>query len=371
MIFCLLSSVFLAFIQLFFSVFLKTFYFTNANIVSFCKILSHLLDFSAIFLYDNTMKNYSLELKINGKQNITPLPCENTFTLNDILFIYYNRYAPRFRFQGEKHNFYEFFYVMEGNMIASIDNEQCNLSAGDFIVVSPMRFHSMYPNNTYAASVAIAFDATGYEPTTFGMGMKLSPFCRDLLSLILNIYAKNYREADFALKMNSTQNEKDFAYGQMLKSSVELLLVSLLQDYKQSKLSVSKQEKEKSAQAQKIMHYLETHYTENPSLATIAAALNYSVPHLCRIFKAAYNESIGNYMIQLKVNEAMKLIEKGEKQLGEISDILGFDSISYFSKVFKKYTDMTPSAYKKFASWAHLLNAKYIAPPPQDTNDLT
>ena len=67
-----------------------------------------------------------------------------------------------------------------------------------------------------------------------------------------------------------------------------------------------------------------------------------------------------HFIIRLKIDEAMKLIEQNEKSLREISETLGFDNVAYFSKVFKKHTDMTPSEYRKYASRTHLLNSKYI-----------
>ena len=59
-------------------------------------------------------------------------------------------------------------------------------------------------------------------------------------------------------------------------------------------------------------------------------------------------------------DEALKLIEQNTMSFREISDELGFDGVAYFSRIFKQYTGTTPSAYRKFAIYSHLLNSKYL-----------
>lgn len=305
------------------------------------------------------MKKYLFEFKGPwAPQETTPLETKKRFELNEIIIIYYNRFAPKFKFQGERHNFYEFYYVASGKMIATINDEKYELEEDDYIVVPPMLYHSMEPNNAYATGIAVCFDATGYEPGIFEG--KLNSFSKQLLANIVDTYSKNYNEAEFRPKILPSLEEKDYAYGQALKSCVELLLINILQEYKRQSAETEQPKSSKNQQAQKILKYIETHFSENPSLQSIAENLNYSIPHICRLFKQAYNESIVNFIIRLKIDEAMKLIEQNEKSLREISETLGFDNVAYFSKVFKKHTDMTPSDYRKYASRTHLLNSKYI-----------
>ena len=119
-------------------------------------------------------------------------------------------------------------------------------------------------------------------------------------------------------------------------------------------------QKNKDELAVKILAYLEKNYKENPSLQKISEDLNYSVPHICRTFRRAYNAPVVNYLLKLTIDEALKLIEQNAMSFREISDELGFDGVAYFSRIFKQYTGTTPSAYRKFAIYSHLLNSKYL-----------
>ncbi len=292
---------------------------------------------------------------------VEPITFENEFTLDNLIVVYYNRFSPRFRFAGERHNFYEFFYVADDEMIVTVDSEKYLVKEGEYILVPPMRWHAMEPHETYATGIVVSFDADGYPEEIFEG--KLSPLGKQLLSNILNIYAKNCNESEFRLKMLSdknSDNEKDFGYKQALKANTECLMLDILQKHIQAKKQKTRSEKKYNPLAESTLLYLERHFRENPSLSRIASDLNYSVPHICRVFKQNYNESIVNYLSKLKIDEALKLIELNNHSFREISDSLGFDNVAYFTRIFKKQTGMTPSAYRKFAVWAHLLNSKYL-----------
>ena len=308
------------------------------------------------------MKKYLYEFLGDRKNHyVEPITFENEFTIDNLIVVYYNRFSPRFRFAGERHNFYEFYYVAENVMAITIDNEKKILKEGEYVLVPPMRWHAMNPHETYATGISISFDATGYPEEVFEG--KLSQLGKQLLSNILNIYAKNCNESEFRLKMLSdknSDNEKDFGYKQALKVNTECLMLDILQKHIQAEKQKTRSEKKYNPLAESTLLYLEQHFRENPSLDRIATDLNYSVPHICRVFKQNYNESIVNYLTKLKIDEALKLIELNNHSFREISDSLGFDNVAYFTRIFKKQTGMTPSAYRKFAVWAHLLNSKYL-----------
>ncbi len=308
------------------------------------------------------MKKYTYEF-LGGRPSYRAGPAitfENEFTIDNLIVVYYNRFAPKFRFAGERHDFFEFYYVAEDEMLVTIDNEKHILKNGEYILVPPMRWHAMEPHENYATGIVISFDATGYPEEIFTG--KLSSLDKQILSNILNVYAKNCNESEFRLKMlsDNQDEEKDFGYKQTLRIDTEWLMMSILQKRMHAEKEKSHSEKQFNPLAESTLEYLKRHFRENPSLSEIADNLNYSVPHICRVFKQNYNESIVNYLTKLKIDEAMKLIELNKLSFREISDSLGFDNVAYFTRIFKQQTSMTPSAYRKFAVWAHLLNSQYL-----------
>ena len=96
---------------------------------------------------------------------------------------------------------------------------------------------------------------------------------------------------------------------------------------------------------QSIKLFLSQRLTQKLSLKEIADGLGYSVSHICYSFKKFMGISIIQYFIELRINEAKKLIAEGKMSLGQISDALNFDTIQYFSTQFKKSVGVSPSQY--------------------------
>ena len=64
------------------------------------------------------------------------------------------------------------------------------------------------------------------------------------------------------------------------------------------------------------------------------------------MFKKATGAGITDYITKLKMEEAKDLLLTGNQKIYEISDEVGYDSAFYFSKVFKKYTGMSPKEFR-------------------------
>ena len=77
----------------------------------------------------------------------------------------------------------------------------------------------------------------------------------------------------------------------------------------------------------------------------ICHKLNYSKTYISRIFNQNCHCTIIEYYTDLKINEAKKLIRENTYTFTEISNMLCFSSPHYFSRVFKKTTNMTPREY--------------------------
>ena len=79
----------------------------------------------------------------------------------------------------------------------------------------------------------------------------------------------------------------------------------------------------------------------------VADFLSLSVSYLSRLFKSEVGLNISEYIIKQKIKAAEGMLRSSSQSSTEISYILHFSSQSYFTKVFKKYTGMTPKEYQK------------------------
>lgn len=98
----------------------------------------------------------------------------------------------------------------------------------------------------------------------------------------------------------------------------------------------------------KVMkEFIHEHFCENITLDTIASSAFLSSSYASRLFKKEMNISIMDYVLQLRMNEARKLLKDSDLQIDEISDKIGYTDSSYFTKVFRKSEGVTPSQYRQ------------------------
>ena len=74
--------------------------------------------------------------------------------------------------------------------------------------------------------------------------------------------------------------------------------------------------------------------------------------YLSTYFKNHTSENLTTYLNRVKIEKAKQLLKESDISITEISKIVGFSDHNYFSKVFKKYVAVTPTAYRrKYVSW--------------------
>ena len=94
--------------------------------------------------------------------------------------------------------------------------------------------------------------------------------------------------------------------------------------------------------------YVRKHYREKIYLEEVAEALGISPTYLSRLFKRETGQCLQDFINEERVKRAANLLRYSEMVLTEIAQYVNFPNQSYFGKIFKKYTNMTPRAYRDF-----------------------
>jgi AraC-like DNA-binding protein len=82
----------------------------------------------------------------------------------------------------------------------------------------------------------------------------------------------------------------------------------------------------------------------------------YSKYHFLRLFKTLYGRTPHQYLTELRIENAKQLLQAG-RPTDEVCFSVGFDSVSSFKALFKRYTMLTPFAYRKQLEQAKQLSA--------------
>ena len=95
-----------------------------------------------------------------------------------------------------------------------------------------------------------------------------------------------------------------------------------------------------------IYDYINENYDKNPNVNVVAEMVSLSTPAFCRYFKKQTNMTFTDFVNNYRINQAKMLLLQN-LCISEVSFQVGFESLSYFNKLFKNYIGETPTAFKK------------------------
>lgn len=273
------------------------------------------------------------------------VPLPNTISVDGIftvLKVDYNKVGVGI---GEAHPFPEINYKSKGEHSVIIDGKSSVVKKGQLTIIAPGSFHKS-AGQSNSEGLIISFDTPSSEA----------------LECIYNtpIYLTESQENEFfkvfemGFKLFSSR-EKVCGIGGMIlkdgadnfelekfKKRLELFLLDVYKCYAKPKSSLSSR---REFEFQSIKTYLQEHIGENLSAEEIADANLICISKIKQIFKK--KGGVKNYFITLKIERSKEFISEGKLNFTEIAEKLGFSSVHYFSKTFKKLTGITPSQYEK------------------------
>ena len=271
-----------------------------------------------------------------------------------VISIHYFEYMSNFSFPGESHEFWEFVCVDKGVIDVMAGEKRVPLKRGNIIFHKPGEFHNIITNGEVAPNlVVIGFECHSPCMKAFeGKMLTVSETERELLARII-IEARNA----FSGRMDDPYQEElvrqssPLAFGaeQMIANYLEELIIHLYRRYFENPGQFGPRRQPevriKSDAYSRIVRYMEEHIGERLSLDTICRDTLTGRSQLQKIFREAHGCGVIDYFSSMKIETAKQLIRDNHLNFTEISDRLGYTSVHYFSRQFKKLTGMTPSEY--------------------------
>lgn len=97
----------------------------------------------------------------------------------------------------------------------------------------------------------------------------------------------------------------------------------------------------------RLLDYIKDHYAEPLTLTDIAKHFHFNPSYLSSYFSSHNDEGFIEYLNRIRIEEASKRLVEGKATISEISGIVGYSDHSYFCKVFKKFTGLSPSQFRR------------------------
>ncbi|MCI7125424.1 MAG: AraC family transcriptional regulator [Agathobaculum sp.] len=263
----------------------------------------------------------------------TPRPSPIPFNILEILDHHYVAGQPQYCFHAAAHSYYELLYVDRGTLTVTAVGTSHILGAGDVIVYGPDSAHGKHLAKESGCSyLSVVFD------------MELTGPHR-LLRRVFHS-ADGLRDAlDKLIEADGTQSPhgRTLMICYLQAAVTRLLQLCEALDGEPPVPSHSLQQD----LLEQILAYMGDHVTEPITIEQICRKFFLSRSSLQTMFKTHLNHSPKSYLLGIKLQKSKDLIRENQYTISEIAEMLGFSSIHYFSRLFKKYFGLSPSEYAK------------------------
>ena len=259
----------------------------------------------------------------------------SSLDISEIYTKFYQEKGTNYNFSGEKHSYWELTYVDKGELLTTIDGVSYHLKQGDLIFYAPMQFHTQSTFEKISSS---------YLTINFKMNFNHADLlCNKIFSLKRDSYFIVTKLIEELSNDNLYSNDLSLCY---LK---QLIIQMLRLDNSQfhSKPTTHMQQTYENELLNDILLYIDDNIYEKISVSTLCEHFCISTSMLHSLFRKNMNNTAKNYINELKLSKSKELIRNSTHTLSEISEMLGFSSIHYFSKKFKSYFNISPTEYSK------------------------
>lgn len=292
----------------------------------------------------------SLVIYMNYKKTIL----KEIISVRSIVTVHYFEYGKNYRFTGEEHNFWELIYVDRGGCEICSGEEWKELKQGEIAFHKPGEFHNVRANGRVAPNlIIIAFECSSPSMEYFAeKKLLLSEKEKLLLSVILSeaseAFSSPIGNPDLK-KLERNKNPRIRGCEQMIKLSLEQLLLSLLRsgDGKRVKAASALKENSEKDIISRAISFLEESVLTTLHFKDVTDYLKISPTGLKSVFKKQTGMGVMEYYRNLKADRAKILIRESGMNFTQIADYMGYESIHHFSRQFKKTTGMTPTEYSE------------------------
>ena len=278
---------------------------------------------------------------------------ERELQIDRIYTIHYFEYVKDFQFSGESHGFWEFQCVDKGEALVTTDKRTCTLTRGQIIFHKPNEFHSLSAAGNTAPNIIVASFSCHSPWMKFfeNKVLELSDAERTLLGFVVS-EARHCFSSPLDNPYTQKMIKKEhilFGSQQLLLMYLEQLLIHMIRRYTAAPFFSSEQRLLGKGNApdacQKIVRYLEEHVREFVNIETICHDNLIGRSQLQKLFREQYGCGVIEFFSRMKVDFAKQLIRENDMNFTQISEFLGYSSIHYFSRQFKKLSGMTPTEY--------------------------
>ena len=240
----------------------------------------------------------------------------------------FRKELPGWYLQEHQHDFYQFFYILEGCLNVRVGYQYYDITSGQICMVPPFVPHTLNTTKGYLQ---------------FGINLQSNLDERGIINLLntyvtqLTVLAKPLFLESIPILRNETEKLTLFS---KLKVTTMLdhFIIACIEDIMDLK---------ENGFREKLISILQRNLSHNIKLDDIVKEMAISQTHLERLSNSEFGCGVIELFHRLKMDYACSLLLDSNKTVSEIAYMLGYKDVAYFSRFFKKKLKMTPGEYRK------------------------
>ena len=251
------------------------------------------------------------------------------YTVSNILFAAKRELPPKYKYEQAGRTNHGIALITGGKALYSIDGHRSAAGKNDLVF---FRKGSSYLRMGDKASplqhIVISFDL-----------LKDQALPWDPLPYVYRPDNAEYLKNNF-IRLYKTWSLEEIGYKVKCKTILQDIILDII-------IENSQGQKDDFLRIQPALEYMNLNFDKQISIGELSRIVNLSQTYFRKLFKQAYGLSPIEYLNNIRINKAKRMLCHGRDPIGEISRKTGFCDIFYFSRTFKNKVGMSPKDFRK------------------------
>jgi AraC-like DNA-binding protein len=249
--------------------------------------------------------------------------------------------------QCHLHTFFEIYYLLSGERYYFIKDRTFLVKQGDLVLIAPHTLHKTAatgPQNH--ERILIYFDAEFVVSQSREFSIAVTNLFTE--HPIIRLTPSRQNQIEYLLQQMCHEiRVQHSGYAPMLQSYLLQLLVYCIRQQKANSTWHTAHPSPMHQKISEIVRYINENYPEPLTLPCVATRFAISPYYLSRSFKAATGFTLIEYLNNVRIKEAQRLLQESNQKVIYIAEQVGFGSIAHFGRVFKAVTGQPPLVYRR------------------------
>lgn len=247
------------------------------------------------------------------------------------------------------HDEYEIYYLIEGERFYFIGQHTYLIKKGSLVFINRNEIHKTgIASSPYHDRILIEFTEEPFASFFSQFGdLDVREFFKEHNGVIeIDEREQSYVE-NLLITIQSEIHHKHPGYRLRVMSTLsELLIYAKRYVSTHQTTPIKASEMARHQKVDQVAEYIIANCSENLSLETLAAHFYINKCYLSRIFKEVTGFTVNEYINIHRINKATKLLTSTNDPISEIAEACGYESLTYFEKVFRTYREISPLKYR-------------------------